>query len=72
MDLKDALELENTRRKLREIEDAYEDAAKRPIDNADVRSATLTSLRRLIRQLKEEIARFVAHQPAGAGLRIGA
>ena len=60
MSLKDVLELENTRRKLRELEEAYEAAANRPIDNADVRRATLTSLRRLINQLKEEIARYLA------------
>jgi len=36
---------------------------KRPIDNVHVRDATLNSLRRLINQLKEEIARYEAHQP---------
>jgi len=63
MSLKNDIELENTRRKLRELEEEYEAAMKRPIDNAHVRDATLNSLRRLINQLKEEIARYEAHQP---------
>lgn len=67
MSLKDALELENTQRKLRELEEAYDEAAKRPIDNADVRSATLISLRRLINQLTEEIARFSARTSSQRG-----
>jgi hypothetical protein len=64
MKLQSVHELENTRRKLRELEEAYEAASKRPIDNAPTRDATLTSLRRLINQLKEEIARYTAHQAA--------
>ena len=64
MNLQSIHELENTQCKLRDLEEAYEAAMKRPIDNAHVREATLTSLRRLINQLKEEIARFEAHQPA--------
>ena len=63
MKLQSVHELENTRRKLRELEEEYEAAMKRPIDNAHVRDATLNSLRRLINQLKEEIARYEAHQP---------
>ena len=63
MNLQSDHELENTRRKLRDLEEAYEAAMKRPIENAHAREATLTSLRRLINQLKEEIARYEAHQP---------
>jgi len=63
MKLQSVHELENTRRKLRELEEEYESAMNRPIDNAHVRDATLNSLRRLINQLKEEIARYEAHQP---------
>jgi polyhydroxyalkanoate synthesis regulator phasin len=63
MTLQSSREVENTRRKLRELEDEYESAKKRPIDNVHVREATLTSLRRLINQLKEEIARYEARQP---------
>jgi len=64
MKLQSVRELENTRRKLRDLEEAYEAATKRPIDNVHAREATLTSLRRLINQLKEEIARYTAHQPS--------
>ncbi len=56
MKLQNVHELENTRRKLCELEEEYGVAMKRPIDNAHVRDATLNSLRRLINQLKEEIA----------------
>jgi flagellar biosynthesis chaperone FliJ len=64
MNLQSAHEVENTRRKLRELETEYEAAMKRPIANEEVRQATLSSLKRLINQLKEEIARYEARQPA--------
>ncbi len=64
MSLQSLHELENTRRKLRELEEHYETTLKRPVVNPAVREATLNSLRRLINQLKEEIARHEAHQPA--------
>ncbi|NOT01576.1 MAG: hypothetical protein HOP29_13215 [Phycisphaerales bacterium] len=64
MNLQSIPELENTRRKLSELEEAYTAAAERSFANAHIREATLTSLRELINQLKEEIARYEAHQPA--------
>lgn len=64
MNLRSAHEVENTRRKLRDLEEEYAAAVKRPMANQQVREATLSSLRRLINQLKEEIARYEAHQPA--------
>ncbi len=64
MKLQSGHELENTRRKLGDLEEAYAAAATRPIENVHAREATLTSLRRLINQLKEEIARYEAHQPS--------
>jgi hypothetical protein len=69
MNLQSIHELENTRRKLRELEEAYQAATKRPLDNVHARQATLTSLRRLMNQLKEEIARYQSHQgqPSAAG-----
>ena len=60
MMLHNARDLEITRRKLRELEEAYESATRRRFDNAHVREATLRSLGQLINQLKEEIARFQA------------
>ncbi len=64
MSLQSTHELENTRRKLRGLEDEYQAAEKRSTKNEHVREATLSSLRQLINQLKEEIARYEAHQPA--------
>ena len=64
MTLQSDREFENTNRKMRELEEAYEATLKRPFDNEHIREATLTSLRHLINQLKEEIARYEAHQPA--------
>jgi len=64
MKLQSDRELANTRGKLRELEEAYEEALKRPVENVHVREATLTSLKRLVNQLKEEIARYESRQPA--------
>ena len=57
-------EVENTRRKLQELETEYEAAMIRSTSNKQVRQATLSSLKQLINQLKEEIARYEARQPA--------
>jgi len=57
-------ELENTRRKLQELEEQYAAATQRPIENNQVRQATLSSFRRLINQLKEEIIRFESRRAA--------
>lgn len=67
MNLQSVRELNITRRKLRELEEEYAAAGGRPIKNPHVREATLTSLKRLINQLKEEITRYEAHQPALRG-----
>jgi hypothetical protein len=64
MSLESDRELKNTREKLRDLEEAFDAALRGPVENAQVRDATLTSLRRLINQLKEEIARYEAHQAA--------
>jgi hypothetical protein len=63
MTLQSVHELENTRRKLGDLEEEYDSAINRPIENVHVREATLRSLRQLINQLKEEIARYEARQP---------
>ena len=64
MSLKNDIELENTRGKLRELEDRYEARRGRNAVNPHVHELTLQSLKRLINQLKEEIARYEAHQPS--------
>jgi len=56
-------ELENSREKLRILEEQYEAARQQPVDEEEVREAELQSLKALINQLKEEIARYEAHVP---------
>ena len=58
MTLKSLRELENTRKKLQELEQQYEAARNRPSASEHVKELTLHSLKRLANQLKEEIIRF--------------
>ena len=51
-------ELEATRNKLRLLEERYEARKLEENDDAHVRELTMRALKRLINQLKEEIARF--------------
>ena len=53
-------QLENTRIKLRELEDLYASKAREASDD-HVGALTLRSLRKRINQFKEEIARFESH-----------
>jgi hypothetical protein len=57
-------ELASTRRKLRLLEQSYEAAQNEGADDLHLRDVELGSLKRLINQLKEEIARYEARQPA--------
>jgi hypothetical protein len=61
MTLKNDIELTNTREKLRELEDRYEARQRESAPNPHVHELTLQSLKRVINQLKEEIARYEAH-----------
>ena len=65
MDLKNDQELMNTKRKLRKLEALYEQDANETGGDEELRKAEMESLKRFINQLKEEIARYQAHQPAG-------
>jgi hypothetical protein len=56
-------EVANTRRKLARLEARYEAVRNDVRGNQRVRELTLGSLKRLINQFKEEIARFEARQP---------
>lgn len=58
MTLQSNRELEVTRRKLRDLEQLYEQTRNSPAENGYARELTLRSLRRTINQLTEEIARF--------------
>jgi hypothetical protein len=61
MTLKNRREWKNTCEKLRQLEEHYEARKLAPVDDAHTRELTLLSLKRLINQLKEEIARYEAH-----------
>ncbi len=64
MDLRNEQELANTREKLERLEALYEADEKETGDDEELREAEMESLKRLINQLKEEIARYEARQPA--------
>jgi hypothetical protein len=62
MTLQNDRELANTREKLRLLEESYEEVRLEDFADVELREAELESLRRFINQLKEEIARYEAHQ----------
>lgn len=53
-------QLENTRKKLQELEQLYTKELHEPAASAHVRELTLRSLKKRINQFKEEITRFEA------------
>ena len=59
--LKNERELQNTRQKLQRLETRYSAKESETGGDAELREATLVSLKRYINQFKEEIARFEAH-----------
>lgn len=63
MDLKNELELANTRRKLKRLDTLYRVAEQETGGDADLREAEMESLKRTIKQFKEEIARYECRQP---------
>ena len=58
MNLQSHRELEATREKLRLLEERYEANKREQGGDEHVRETSMKSLKRLINQLKEEIARF--------------
>ena len=64
MSLRDDQQLMNTKQKLRLLEESYEESRADFEGDEHLRELELESLKRLINQLKEEIARYEAHQPA--------
>ena len=64
MDLRNERELANTRKKLERLEALYEADKHETGGDEELRDMEMASLKRLINQLKEEIARYEAHQPA--------
>jgi hypothetical protein len=69
MGLKDDRELEVTREKLRMLEQHYESRRHEPADDPHVRDLSLRSIKRMINQMKEEIARYEAHKAAPTSRR---
>jgi len=61
MSIQSARQLENTRRKLQMLEGRLEELDTEPVVNKHTRELTKRSLKKLINQLKEEIARFETH-----------
>lgn len=65
MNIRPPLQADNTREKLRMLEEQYERAAARTDESEFVRDATPRLLKRLINQLKEELAWFESRTTAG-------
>ena len=63
MNLTSEREATNTRSKLARLEARYEALRSETGGDEHVRELTMLSLKRLINQFKEEIARYEAHQP---------
>ena len=64
MSLRSKRQLENTRAKLKLLEDRLRDLDGEPVANVRTRELTRRSLKKIVNQLKEEIVRFEAHQMA--------
>ena len=62
MELKDKRQVQNTREKLRRLEECYDDEKRSPDGDAHSQELTLQSLKRIINQLKEEIVRYASCQ----------
>lgn len=60
MSIENRRQLENTRKKLLELEELYAKKQHGPEASAHVRELTLRSLKKRINQFKEEITRFEA------------
>jgi hypothetical protein len=67
MELKDERELEVTREKLRSLEARYQTVSQDPGDDAHIQELTLRSLKRMMNQMKEEIARYESRRSPHAG-----
>ncbi len=65
MELKSKREVERTRAKLTRLEARYEALRHDSAGDPRLRQLSMTSLKRLINQFKEEIARYEARQPIG-------
>jgi hypothetical protein len=64
MSIQSKRQLENTRAKLKLLEDRLRDLDDEPVTNVRTRELTKQSLKKLVNQLKEEIVRFESRQVA--------
>lgn len=64
MGLRNVRELEATRKKLRLLEARWEKSQREQSENPRAHELSRRSLKRMINQLKEEIARFESHVAA--------
>ncbi len=68
MSIENRHQLENTRKKLQELEQLYTTIQRGPVTSEHVRELTLRSLKKRINQFKEEMTRFEARvSPAVQG-----
>ncbi len=67
MNLTSEIELVNTQRKLRRLEEKYRAISETTDEDRELREMTKRSFRRLINQLKEEIARYSAGLSSSRG-----
>ena len=65
MRLTSRFQFDNTRAKLARLEEHYEAALQRDMENAELKQLTLYSLRQMINQMKEEMIRFECDVKAG-------
>jgi hypothetical protein len=64
MSIQSTRQLENTRRKLQMLESRLQELDAEPVVNPRTRELTKRSLKKLVNQLKEEIARFESRAAA--------
>lgn len=67
MELKSRTAVENTRKKLRMLEELYEKSKRENDGSEHVRELSRRSIKRLINQLTEEIVRFESRAANGVG-----
>jgi hypothetical protein len=67
MSLQSHRELQTTREKLQMLEERYEAEMRQVSGDRHVRELSMRSIKRLINQLKEEIARFESRSSLGSG-----
>jgi hypothetical protein len=66
MELKDEREAEVTREKLRSLEARYGSVSQAAGDDAHIQELTLRSLKRMMNQMKEELARYESRRSSQA------